>query len=183
MRNSECGNHYLGSFRTHHSQFTIPESPKHCMGPLFMMLLLVAGWGAFAYSARRRWKLLRVGAPENRFHRPAERLRRTWTYAIAQLRMRRYPLAGAAHMLIFSGFVVLLLRTLILWGRGFDESFNFRLFGPDQLLGRIYSVLKDVFALLVILGAMVFVYYRVVKRLGRMTLSTEGLSSSESSSS
>jgi len=145
------------------------------MGPIFMALLLLAGWGAFAYSARRRWKLLRVGAPENRFDRPAERLRRTWTYAIAQLRMRRYPLAGAAHMLIFSGFVVLLLRTLILWGRGFDESFNFWVFGPDQLHGRIYSVLKDVFALLVILGAMVFVYYRVVKRLGRMTLSTEGL--------
>src|SRR3972149_3816090 len=100
MRNSECGNHYLGSFRIPHSPFTILESPKHCMSPLFMMLLLVTGWGVFAYSARRRWKLLMVGAPENRFDRPAERLRRTWTYAIAQLRMRRYPLAGAAPMQI-----------------------------------------------------------------------------------
>ena len=75
MRNSECGNHYLGSFRIPHSPFTILESPKHCMSPLFMMLLLVTGWGVFAYSARRRWKLLWVGAPENRFDRPAERLR------------------------------------------------------------------------------------------------------------
>ncbi|MEK7731858.1 MAG: (Fe-S)-binding protein, partial [Planctomycetota bacterium] len=145
------------------------------MGPLFMMLLLVAGWGVFAYSARRRWKLLMVGAPENRFDRPAERLLRTWTYAIAQLRMRRYPLAGAAHMLIFLGFGVLLLRSLILWGRGFDESFNFWVFGSDQLLGQTYSFFKDVFAVLVILGTLVFVYYRIIKRLGRMTLSTEGL--------
>jgi len=140
-----------------------------------MALLLVTGWGVFAYSAGRRWKLLMVGAPENRFDRPAERLRRTWTYAIAQLRMRRYPLAGAAHMLIFLGFGVLLLRTLILWGRGFDESFNFRLFGSDQLLGQTYSFFKDIFAVFVILGTLVFFYYRVIKRLGRMTLSTEGL--------
>lgn len=175
MRNSECGNHYLGSFRIHHSQFTILESPKHCMGPLFMMLLLVTGWGVFAYSARRRWKLLMVGAPENRFDRPAERLRRTWTYAIAQVRMRRYPLAGAAHMFIFSGFVVLLLRTLILWGRGFNESFNFWFFGPDHFLGQTYSFFKDLFAVLVIVGTLVFFYYRLVKRLPRMTLSGEGL--------
>jgi len=145
------------------------------MGPIFMALLLLAGWGAFAYSMRRRWKLLRVGARENRFDRPAERLRRTWTYAIAQLRMRRYPLAGAAHMLIFIGFLVLLLRTLILWGRGFDESFSLWVFGPDSLLGQTYSFFKDVFVVLVIAGTFVFFYYRLVKRLPRMTLSGEGL--------
>ena len=42
----------------------------------------------------------------------------------AQLRMRRYPLAGIAHMLIFFGFLVLLLRTLILWGRGVRSVFQ-----------------------------------------------------------
>lgn len=145
------------------------------MGPIFMALLLITGWGVFAYSARRRWKLLMVGAPENRFDRPAERLRRTWTYAIAQLRMRRYPLAGAAHMLIFLGFGVLLLRSLILWGRGFDESFNFRFFGPDQLLGQTYSFFKDVFAVLVLAAAFVFVYFRLFARLPRLTLNREGL--------
>jgi Fe-S oxidoreductase/nitrate reductase gamma subunit len=145
------------------------------MSPIFMALLLLTGWGAFAYSARRRWKLLRVGAPENRFDRPAERLRRTWTYAIAQLRMRRYPVAGAAHMFIFSGFVVLLLRTLILLGRGFNESFSLWVLGPRTFLGQTYSFFKDVFAVLVIVGTLVFFYYRLVKRLPRMTLSCEGL--------
>ena len=145
------------------------------MSPIFMALLLVAGWGLFAYSARRRWNLMMVGAKENRFDNPGERLRRTLKYAIAQVRMRRYPLAGAAHMLIFLGFGVLLLRTLILWGRGFDESFDFWIFGTDDLLGKFYSFLKDLFAVLVILGTLVFVYYRVIKRLPRMTLSGEGL--------
>lgn len=140
-----------------------------------MSILLVAGWGCFAYSAWRRWKLLRVGVAENRFDQPGERLRRTFKYAIAQLRMSRYPLAGAAHMLIFLGFGVLLLRSLILWGRGFDAGFSFWWFDSDHLIGRLYCVLKDIFAVLVILGTLVFVYYRIIRRLPRMTLSVEGL--------
>ncbi len=76
-----------------------------------------------------------VGASEDRLDHPAERLRAVWTYAIRQLRMRRYPLAGYAHIIIFFGFLVLLLRSLILWGRGFDQSFDFWIFGTDQLLG------------------------------------------------
>jgi Fe-S oxidoreductase len=78
-------------------------------------------------------------------------------------------------MMIFWGYLVLLPRTLLLWGRGFDESFNLWILDPAGSLGQIYSLLKDVFALLVILGTLVFVYYRLVKRLTRMTLSTEGL--------
>ncbi len=146
------------------------------MGTVPMALLLLVGWGAFAYSAWRRWKLLCVGAAENRFDQPAARLRGVWSYGIRQLRMRRYPSAGIAHLLITAGFFVLLLRTLILWGRGLtDESFNFWVFDPEHALGKAYSLLKDLFAVLVILGALVFVYFRVIKRLGRMTLSTEGL--------
>ncbi|MCH7839437.1 MAG: (Fe-S)-binding protein [Planctomycetes bacterium] len=145
------------------------------MSPIFMALLLTAGWGTFAYSMRRRWKLLKVGATGERPDQPGVRLRLTVKYAFAQLRMRRYPLAGFAHMLIFAGFIVLLLRTLILWGRGFDESFHFWIFGSDQWLGQTYSFFKDVFAVLVILGTLVFVYYRVIARLPRITLSTEGL--------
>ncbi len=116
-----------------------------------------------------------VGAPENCFDNPAARLGAVWTYAIKQLRMRRYPLAGYAHMIIFFGFLVLLLRSLMLWGRGFDESFCFWIFGTDQILGKVYSLLKDIFAVLVLLAALVFVYYRMIARLSRMTLSTEGL--------
>jgi Fe-S oxidoreductase len=140
-----------------------------------MALMLILGWGIFFYSARRRWKLMMVGAAEDRSGDVGVRLKAVWTYAFRQLRMPRYPLAGIAHMLIFWGFLVLLLRSLILWGRGFDESFDFWIFGDDFLLGRIYALLKDVFAVIVLVAALVFVYYRMIKRLPRMTLSTEGL--------
>lgn len=145
------------------------------MNPIIMALLLIAGWGVFSWSARRRWKLLRVGAADARTDRLGERLAGTWRFAFAQERMRRYRWAGAAHQIIFVGFIVLLLRTLVLWGRGFNEDFNLWILYSDMPLGRVYAFLKDVFAVLVLLAALVFVYYRVIARLPRMTLSIEGL--------
>ena len=84
------------------------------MSPIFMALLLIGGWGLFAYSAWRRWKLMMVGSPESRSDQPGTRIGLTLKYAFAQIRMRRYPLAGIAHLLIFVGFLVLLLRSLML---------------------------------------------------------------------
>jgi Fe-S oxidoreductase len=147
------------------------------MNPVLMALIIVTLTGAFAWSARRRWRLLRVGDAtwESRVDEPGKRLGNVWTFALYQKKMRNYLAAGLAHQLIFMGFAVLLLRTLILWGRGFDPSFNLFVLGPDSPLGAGYAFLKDVFALLVIGGASVFVYFRAIKREKRMTLSGEGL--------
>lgn len=140
-----------------------------------MGFLLLAGWGLFAAQMRRRWRLMTLGPGQNRLDQIGERLRRTWEYAFAQKRMRRYWWAGIAHQLIFLGFMVLLLRTLILWGRGFDEGFDFWLFGADQPLGMIYSVLKDIFAVLVLAGTVVFFYYRLVVKPPRLSKGFEGI--------
>jgi Fe-S oxidoreductase len=151
------------------------------MSPLAMALLLLIAFGAFAAVARQRWRLLQVGgAPaESRFAPLSVRLRRVWTYALYQKKMRYYWSAGIAHQLIFMGFGVLLLRTLILWGRGFDPSFNLFILGPEGFLGlplgALYAFLKDVFAVLVIGGALVFIYFRTLHKQRRMTLSGEGL--------
>lgn len=140
-----------------------------------MALLLLAGWGLFAAQAARRWRLMTLGPGENRLDHVGERLRRTWEYAFAQKRMRRYWWAGIAHQLIFLGFVVLLLRTLILWGRGFDKDFDFWIFGENQPLGKIYSTLKDLFALLVLAGTAVFFYYRLILKPERISRGFEGI--------
>ncbi|MCK6456980.1 MAG: (Fe-S)-binding protein [Phycisphaerae bacterium] len=145
------------------------------MNPLVQALLLVGFWGWFLVQADRRWRLMRVGAAEVRWDRIGERLRRTYEYAFAQKRMRRYWWAGIAHQFIFVGFVVLLLRTLILWGRGFRETFDLPLLAIDQPLGMAYSVLKDVFVVLVILGTLVFFYYRLIARPWRMSRGFEGI--------
>jgi Fe-S oxidoreductase len=154
------------------------------MNPIMMLTLLVSAWAAFAWSANRRWQLLKVGRSENRLDQIGKRLKLVYEFAFVQKKMNYYPLAGIAHKLIFLGFVVLLLRSLILWGRGFDPTFNFWIFGeaPVRLpllgsvpLGKIYEFLKDVFATLVLLGVAVFLYYRLVRHEKRMSLHVEGL--------
>ena len=151
------------------------------MSPVGMSLLLGLSLALFTYSAVRRWRLMCVGGPEAAFSiRNASelftRIRNTLVYAFGQKKMPYYRSAGIAHMLIFFGFMVLLLRSVILWGRGYDLSFDFfGLLASGSLLGNGYSLLKDIFAALVILGASVFVYYRVLAPQRRMTLGFEGL--------
>jgi Fe-S oxidoreductase len=151
------------------------------MNPVAMAFIILSLVGAFVWSARNRLGLLKVGERtwESRFDQPGKRLERLWTFAIWQKKMRYYWLAGIAHQLIFLGFGVLLLRSLILWGRGFSPDFNFWIFGHEPVagipLGHIYNFIKDTFATLVLIGASVFVYYRTINKQRRMTLSGEGL--------
>jgi Fe-S oxidoreductase len=154
------------------------------MNPTWMLTMIVALSAAFAWSANRRWQLLKVGRSENRSDNLIERLKGTYVYAFAQKKMGYYPLAGLAHKLIFIGFLVLLLRSVMLWGRGFDPAFSLWVFGAkpahlplvgDVPLGDIYGFVKDVTASLVVFGAAVFLYFRAVKQEARMSLSGEGI--------
>ncbi len=151
------------------------------MNPLLMAAILAVFSCAFAVSARQRWQLLTHGAPTPGDWKSdlPKRLGRVWELALKQTRMRDYFWAGVAHNVIFAGFAVLLLRTLILWGRGFSPSFNLFVLGPEGFLGlplgALYGFAKDVFALLVLCGSAVFIYYRTLNKQRRMTLSTEGL--------
>jgi Fe-S oxidoreductase len=151
------------------------------MNPLLMGVLLVGLWGVFAVSAVRRTKLLATGAAtwESRTGDVVARLKEVVRFALLQVKMPNYPLAAAGHYAVFAGFVLLLLRTLVLWGRGFDPSWNLLVLGPEPFLGlplgSIYSFLKDVLALVVLFGVVVFVYLRAVRREKQMTLSAEGL--------
>ena len=133
------------------------------MGPLWMTLALVLGWGAFLLSVWLRFRLMAVGAPAARLDRPVERFQRMVVYAMGQVRMPRYPVSGWAHAFIFWGFLVLLLRSLMLWGRGYDEGFDLWILG-DTHLGHAYSLFKDVVAVIVWAAASVFFIYRLVFR-------------------
>jgi Fe-S oxidoreductase len=145
------------------------------MQPVAMFALLVAALSAFAWSANRRWQLLQFGRGENRFDRLADRARSVWRYAFAQEKMDYYQPAGFAHKLIFAGFTVLLLRTIVLAGRGFVPDFNLFVLSPSSLLGEIYEFAKDSVAVLVLVGVSVFFYYRVIRPNRRTTLHFEGL--------
>jgi Fe-S oxidoreductase len=144
------------------------------MNPLAMLCIIVGFLAMFAWSASRRAQLLMTGRPENRLDRIQDRINAVWRYAIVQEKMDYYQPAGLAHKLVFTGFVVLLLRTLILWGRGFSPSFGLWVLGPTQPLGMVYEFAKDCIATLVIVGVAIFFYYRVLAPLKRISRSFEG---------
>jgi Fe-S oxidoreductase len=145
------------------------------MNPVVMLALIVGLHAIFAYSALRRWDLLTVGRAAARFDRIPDRIRGVLEYAFGQKKMHYYRLAGLAHHLIFAGFMVLLLRTLILWGRGIYAPFNLIFIGPLEPVGHVYEFLKDLVTLLVFAGAATFLYLRVIKKTRRMTQSGEAI--------
>ncbi len=147
------------------------------MNTLAVGLVLATGVAVFAWSAWRRWQLLRIGPPGPAPDRLGERLRRTVRFAIGQQRLMRYRFAGLAHKAIFFGFLVLLLRSLILFGRGLvgDHGFGYWILDKATVLGNLYAAVKDLYVVLVIAGCLVFLYYRLVAKLPRMTLNREGI--------
>lgn len=153
------------------------------MQPYLMTAVLILTIGFFCWTAFRRWRQLRVGAPDPYFTLAGgelgARIRDTVIYAFGQKRMPaadRYRWAGIAHIMIFGGFIVLLLNSVKLWGRGYDPNFDFwGVLAHDAPLGIGYGLIKDTFVLLVLLGSAVFIYYRTIHKQRRMTLGTEGL--------
>ncbi len=85
-------------------------------GTLLFALLLLSALALFAYTVSRRIQLLLLGAgeKENRLDRPLARLLHMVEYGFLQRKMFRDPYAGFYHALIFGGFLVLTLRTLML---------------------------------------------------------------------
>jgi Fe-S oxidoreductase len=139
------------------------------MGPIWMTLLLVSMFGLFSWSAFRRIRQVKIGVPDPRFawtwEQIVNRIRTVLVYAFGQRRMPTYRLAGLAHIGIFVAFLVLLLNSLMLWARGFDAGFDFwGVLSVDRPVGQLYAFLREIAAFLAIVGSVVFLYLRWVKR-------------------
>jgi hypothetical protein len=154
------------------------------MNPIAMTVILVVTMSLFAWSAYRRFQLIKTGASDSSFNlaRPgeiAQRVEQLVRYSFGQQKMannEKYRAAGIAHVGIFFAFLVLGLNTNILWARGYDANFDiFGLMARGTLLGDGYNFAKEIFAALALLGVLVFFYFRVVVKSKRMTLGTEGL--------
>ena len=130
------------------------------MGPIWMTLLLVSTLGFFSWSAFRRLRQVKIGVPDPRFawnsEQIADRTKTLLVYAFGQKKMPNYTMAGFAHVGIFIAFQVLLLNSLMLWGRGFDPGFDFwGLLSTDHLGGQLYSFVKELAAFAAIVGSVI----------------------------
>lgn len=147
------------------------------MQPIAMLLILVVAFAGFGYTLRGRWRLMRLGPWDLQNDRVGERTARMLKFAVGQWRMPRHKLAGLAHIFIYLGGVLMGLRALILFGRGFvsDQTFGYWIFDGGTTLGNLYALLKDVLVVLVLIGVAVFFFYRVISKLPRLNLNAQGL--------
>jgi Fe-S oxidoreductase len=138
-------------------------------GTVLFGLLLLFAILAFVYSASRRIRLLLALAPEPRFDRIGLRIRKTLEYAFAQKRMFRDPYAGIFHIFLFTGFLVLLVRTIALVAEGLVPGFVLL---PGRAVD-LYTLAKDVFEVLVLVGVAMAVFRRAFARPKRLDLTRD----------
>jgi Fe-S oxidoreductase len=141
------------------------------MNPLLMTLLLIVGLSVFGHTMFRRIQLLMALEPADRANHLKERLMNMAILAIGQKRLvgrEKERGSGLMHAFIFWGFCVLLIRSLNLYGEGFQKGFHLPLFGEDFLLGYLYIAVKDVMEGIVLLMILFAFFRRIVLKPERL---------------
>jgi Fe-S oxidoreductase len=144
-----------------------------------MTVMLLLSLSVFAVLMRKRLLiLLKMRHDPALFQDLGERTKRLLRFGIGQGRMvdKGEESAGIAHILIFSAFVVLALRTVTLFAMAYGGfNFHFPLLGPDYITGKLYLFLKDIVVLGALAGTSYFLYLRLFKKPARMSESFEGV--------
>ena len=141
------------------------------MNPLLMSLLIIVALAIFGRTMVRKIQLLRTLGPADRANHLKERMKNLVILAIGQKRLvgrKKERSSGIMHALIFWGFCVLLIRSLTLYGEGFQEGFQLPFLSGDYLLGYLYIALKDIMEGTVLLMILFAIFRRAVLKPTRM---------------
>ena len=147
------------------------------MAPLLATLIIAAGLALFLWTISYRIRPLLFGRREVRWDDPLARTEKLIEYGFGQKRMPAKPdrVAGMAHVWIFVAFLVAQLGTLTSFGLAYDPGFHLPFLAHETRLGQVYLFTKDAIDVLGTLGCAVFLYYRLIAKKERMTLSWEGV--------
>jgi Fe-S oxidoreductase len=130
------------------------------MGRIVFLLLLATAGGLFMLRALTLWQLVRLGRPVNRFDDLPKRLETETVVVLGQRKLLQRLGPGLMHAFIFWGFLVLFTTIIEVFGEVFDERFAIPLIGRTGWLGLV----QDVFAVLVLAGIWMAVFFRKVRR-------------------
>ncbi|TMB07528.1 MAG: (Fe-S)-binding protein [Deltaproteobacteria bacterium] len=147
------------------------------MAPIVATVIIAAGLALFLWTMSYRIRPLLFARKDVRWDDPLTRTEKLIEYGFGQKRMPAKPerAAGMAHIWIFVAFIVAQLGTLTSFGLAYDPTFHLPFLAHETRLGQAYLFSKDVIDILGTLGCAVFLYYRVVAKKERMTLSWEGV--------
>ena len=135
-----------------------------------LALALIGAFGLFYARTGRLYRLMRLvdGQTDFKLDRIGERIKVLFTDVLGQANVRRKPLIGIAHMLIFFGFLAIQPHSLMLMIQGVFPGFE-----PGHAIPGIYLVylfIADILAALVLVGFAYALYRRVVVRPAYLTM-------------
>ncbi len=136
---------------------------------VFLILFLGASV-FFGIRIARIIRTIRMGLPDNRSDRPAERWKTTFRVALGQSKMVSRPVAGIFHIFIYVAFVITQVELIEILVDGTGGSH--RLFYP--LLGGFYTFiisLIEVLSVLALIATFIFLARRNLIKLPRFTKS------------
>lgn len=137
---------------------------------IVMTVMLVAALSVFAVLIKPRALLLLKAQPDPRFDKWGLRALGTLKFAIGQWRMPRDPVAGFAHIFIFSGFMVVAFATVSHFVHAYSPDF-----GLPGIAGQLYNFIKDIFQFLVLIGVGYALFRRLRPKKSRVGRSWEGV--------
>ena len=130
--------------------------------PIVLAVFAIAGAFA-AFRIRRLVRTIAQGKPMRGRREVGRAVVAEFRDVLGQAKLLRWSLPGAAHALVFWGFIVLLLTIVEAVGDLFDRTFAIPGIGHLGAIG----FLEDLFALLVLVGVAGFMAIRVVDSAGR----------------
>lgn len=146
------------------------------MSPLSVLVVagLLAALGIFGRAVFKRIAPLRALRREDRCDRRGERGASLVRFGLFQRRLvdPEEGVAGWLHVLVFAAFLVLAWRTVTLFGLAIGVELPG--LWPDSAPARAYLFLKDLAVLGATLGALGFLWRRLVTKPARVTRSWEG---------
>ena len=129
-------------------------------GRILFLFLHLLGTACFAYIVARRLRPLLSGQRDYRFDRPFARLGNVLQFWLGQWRHPRYRFAGAMHLAIFAGFILLASRAFSLLALGIAGGPVAS--GPSSSAGHLYDIVRDYAATVVFLAMVVAAIRRLV---------------------
>jgi len=136
--------------------------PSSWVLPAQVLFVLIQGFGLafFCHIVKRRLAPMLSAEGDFRFDRPAQRIQNVFQYWLGQWRHPRYPGAGILHILIFSGFIVLAVRSFTLLVVGMPGPSGYAAeAGP---LAHLYALVTDYAATVVFICMIVAALRRIV---------------------
>lgn len=141
------------------------------MNPIAITLLMLLAGTAFVALAWRKLRIVAALQPEVRWDRPGTRLLSVVRNGLLQQRMiSREWKPGLMHLVIFIGFLSLLLRKLQLIVIGYDQTFAI---SGDA--GALFAAAKELVEVGVLVAAGYALYRRLLLKPARLEPNREGL--------